>query len=262
MATHLKSLAKKVDLNEGHVKAAQVYNARVASLIFEWAKLQDREQSMTEEVVKLKSDLRHTSSARVRAEGREDEARNSLRATEVELREIRDGLQAVQNDMLEARDGLQSAQSELLMIRDELFTSQSKLRRSREELCVAKDELRNKKALLDGARCEASKAISSVEHLTKECHGLRGDLHRQETLIVQREEVIERLRDEACTQWASRWLAFQKKATNAYLSLDFNFDIPSDEETEESLSADYSGEPDTPAEVQSLSSPSAPTSNV
>ena len=32
---------------------------------------------MTEEAVKLKSYLRHTSSARVRAEGIEDEARNS-----------------------------------------------------------------------------------------------------------------------------------------------------------------------------------------
>ena len=101
-----------------------------------------------------------------------------------------------------------------------------------------------------------------MERLTEECHGLRGDLHRQETLVVQRDEVIVRLRDEACTQWASRWLAFQRKATNAYPGLDFNFDIPSDEEAEESLSADYSGEPDTLAEAHSPSSPSAPASNV
>ena len=60
MATHLKSLAKKTDLNESHVKAARVYKARVASLTSELAKLQDRVQSMTEEAVKLKSDLRHT----------------------------------------------------------------------------------------------------------------------------------------------------------------------------------------------------------
>ena len=49
---------------------------------------------MTEETVKLKYDLKHTSSARARAEGREDEARNSLRAAEDELREVRDELQA------------------------------------------------------------------------------------------------------------------------------------------------------------------------
>ena len=148
------------------------------------------------------------------------------------------------------------------MIQDKLFTSQSELRGSREELRVAKDELRNKTALLDGARREAAEAVSSTERLTEECHGLRGDLHRQETLVFQRDEVIARLRDEACTQWASGWLAFQKKAANAYLCLDFKFDIPSDEKAEESLSADYSGEPDTPAEVQFPSSPSAPTSNV
>ena len=84
MATHLKSLAKKANLNEGHVKAARVYKARVASLISERAKLGDQVQSMTEEAVRLKSDLRHTLSARARADGREDEARNSLRAVEVE----------------------------------------------------------------------------------------------------------------------------------------------------------------------------------
>ena len=74
------------------------------------------------------------------------------------------------------------------MVRDELFTSQSELRGSREELRTARDEMRNKTTLLDGARREASEAVSSVEFLTEECHGLRGDLHRQETLVIQRDE--------------------------------------------------------------------------
>ena len=147
------------------------------------------------------------------------------------------------------------------MVRDELLTSQGELRGSKEELRVAKDELRDKTALLDGARREASEAIISTERLTEECRGLRGDLHQQVTLVAQRDEVIGRLRDEACTQWVSGWLAFQRKAANVYPGLDFNFDIPSDEETEESLSADYSGEPDTPAEAHSPSSPSAPPSD-
>ena len=131
-----------------------------------------------------------------------------------------------------------------------------------EELRAARDEPRNKTALLDGARREASKAISSVERLTKECHGLRGDLHRQETLVVLRDEVIASLRDEACTQWASGWLAFQRKAATAYPGLDLNFDIPSDEEAEESLFVDFFGEPDIPAEAHSPSSPFAPSSDV
>ena len=50
---------------------------------------------MTDEEVKLKSDLRHTLSERARAEGREEEARNSLKAVEVELREVRDGMQVL-----------------------------------------------------------------------------------------------------------------------------------------------------------------------
>ena len=141
------------------------------------------------------------------------------------------------------------------MVRDELLTSQSELRGSREELRAARDELLDKTALLDGARREASEAISSAERLIEECRGLRGDLHQQVTLVAQRDKVIGRLRDEACTQWASGWLAFQRKDANVYPGLDFNFDIPSDEEAEESLSADYSGEPDTPAEAHSPSSP-------
>ena len=127
---------------------------------------------------------------------------------------------------------------------------------------AARDELRNKAALLDGVRREASEAASLVERLIKECHGLRGDLQRQETLVVQRDEAIASLRDEACTQWASGWLAFQRKAANAYSGMDLSFDIPSDEEAEESFSADCFGEPNTPAEARSPSSPYAPFSDI
>ena len=147
------------------------------------------------------------------------------------------------------------------MVKDELLTSQSELRGSQEELRAARDELHDKTALLDGARREASEAISSAECLTDECRGLRGDLHQQVILVAQRDKVIGRLRGEACTQWASRWLAFQRKADNVYPSLDFKFDIPSDEEAKESLSADYSGELDAPVEAHSPSSSSAPSSD-
>ena len=92
MATHLKSLAKKAKLDEGDAKAARVYKARVASLTSERAELRDQVQRMTEEAVKFKFDLKHTTSARAWSESREDEARNSLRATEGELREVRDEL--------------------------------------------------------------------------------------------------------------------------------------------------------------------------
>ena len=72
MATHLKGLARKAKLNEGHSKAARVYKARVASLTSEWTEMRDRVQRMTEEAERLKYDLKHTMLARARAEGRED----------------------------------------------------------------------------------------------------------------------------------------------------------------------------------------------
>ena len=73
-------------------EAARVYKARVASLTSERTELQDRVQRMTEEAERLKSDLKHTMSARARAEGREDEVQNSLTMAEGELREVRDEL--------------------------------------------------------------------------------------------------------------------------------------------------------------------------
>ena len=178
---------------------------------------------------------------------------------EGELQEVKDGLQVAQDDLLVARDGLQAAQIDLHVVRDELQSSQNELWVTREELCAARDELRNKAVLLDRARREASEVVSSIKRLSEECHGLQGDLQRQETLVVQRDGAIVSLRDEACTQWPSGWLAFQMRVANVYLGLDLNLDIPSDEEAEESFSADCSGEPTTPAEARSLSSPSAPT---
>ena len=256
MATHLKSLAKRARSNEGHVKTAIVYKARVSTLVSKRAELRSQVQNMTEEVVKLKSDLKHTMSARARAESREEKARGSLKVAEVELQEVKDGLQVARDDLLEARNGLQATQTELQAVRDELQSSQNELQGTREELCAARDKLRNKAALLHVARRKVSVAASSVERLTEECHGLRGDLQRQETLVVHKDGAIVSLKDEVCTQWASGWLAFQKKAASAYPNLDFNFDIPSDDEAEGSFSPDYSREPNPPVDARSPSSPS------
>ena len=258
VATHLKGLAKNAKLNERHVKAARVFKAKVASLTSERIELQERVQRMTEEVEKLKSDLKHTMSARARAKSREDEVRNSLTVVEGELREVPGELRIVQNDMAKTRDGLQSTQYELQIVRDELITSRGELWESKEELRAANGELRDKVALLDGARREASKAIILKERLNEDCRGLRGDLHQQISLVAQRDEVIGRLRNQASAQWASRWFAFQQKAANVYPGLDFDFDLPSDEEAEESFSANYSQEPGTPAEAHSPSLPFVP----
>ena len=73
------------------------------------------------------------------------------------------------------------------MVRDELITTRGELRESKEELRAANGELRDKVALLDGARREAFEAVISTERLNEECHGLRGDLHQQISLVTQRD---------------------------------------------------------------------------
>ena len=57
---------------------------------------------------------------------------------------------------------------------------------------------------LDRVRQEALEVGNSVERLTEELGKLRMDLERQEALASWRGEVISELRDEACTEWASR----------------------------------------------------------
>ena len=198
VATHLKGLADKAKLNEKHVKIARIYKAKAASLTSERIELQERAQRMTEEVERLKSDLKHTTLARAWAESREDEVRSSLTAIEGELRKIRGDLQAAQSDLIENRDGLKTAQYELQMVRDEFITSRGELRESGEELRAANGDLNDKitqleasrrgaseaRALLEVARREASEAVNSVERLNEECRGLRGDLHQQVTLVT------------------------------------------------------------------------------
>ena len=185
VATHLKGLATNDKINEGHAKAARAYKARVASLTSERAEQQGLVQRMTEEAVKIKSDMKHTTSAHTRAEGREEEARNSLRVVEGELWEVWGQLRAAQNDLMEARGGLQSVQYELQMVRDELLTSQGELRESIEELHAIKDDLRDKTTLLDEARREVKEEVSSMERLNEECHGFRGEIHQQTTFVAQ-----------------------------------------------------------------------------
>ena len=53
-------------------------------------------------------------------------------------------------------------------------------------------------------------------------------------MVSQKEGVISELRDEACTLWSSRWLAFSRKASKVFPGLSFNFPIPTEDEVGES----------------------------
>ena len=110
--------------------------------------------------------------------------------------------------------------------------------------------------LLETARHESSEAVDLSGWLSEECRGLRTELHQRDDMVVQRDKVIRQLQDQAGAQWASGWLAFQQKAARAYPDLDFDFDLPSDGEAEESFGTNESPEPSTHAEAPSRSSSS------
>ena len=145
-----------------------------------------------------KSDLKHTPTAKVRAEGREKKAVEDLR-----------------------------------VVQDELWVVKEEFQAARVELCT-------KAAALDQTCREVSEAESSVERLAKECNALCGDLQRREAMVNHRDGVISELRNEACTLWASEWLAFQGRAAKAFPGLDFNFIVPDpdEEKVEESVFED------------------------
>ena len=108
--------------------------------------------------------------------------------------------------------------------------------------------------MLDRVRQGALEVGNSMERLTEELGKLQMDLERQEYLASRRGEVIAELRDEACTQWAFGWLAFQPRASRAFLDLEFNIHL-SDEEVEGSASE---AEVDTCVEVLSRALDRAP----
>ena len=141
------------------------------------------------------------------------------------------------------------------MVREELITSRGD---KVTQLEAARREASEAKVLLETARRESSEAANLAERLHEECRGLRADLHQRVSLVAQRDEVIRQLRDQASAQWDSGWLAFQQKAIHEYSYLNFNFDLPSDEEAEESFSTNYSQELGTPIEAHSPSSSSVP----
>ena len=60
-------------------------------------------------------------------------------------------------------------------------------------------------------------------------------------MVSQKEGVIDELRDEACTLWASEWLSFWWKAFKVFPGLSFNFPVPAEDEVGESDSDEEDG---------------------
>ena len=99
MAISFKGLAKRASLTEGSAKEAKSYKAKVASLTSERAGLRAQIKDLNEELVKHRSDLKHASTAKVRAEDKEKKARKDMKVVEDELRLLREELQAFKGDI-------------------------------------------------------------------------------------------------------------------------------------------------------------------
>ena len=110
----MKGLARRASLTEGFAKAAKSYKAKVASLTSERANLQVWIRELTEELVKHRSDLKHSFSVRAWAEDKEKEARRDAKVVEDKLRLAREELQAVRGDLWAKMAALERACQEAL----------------------------------------------------------------------------------------------------------------------------------------------------
>ena len=83
-------LARRARSAESSAKAARAYKGKVASLTSKRAELRAHIQSLTDDVWGYKSDLKHTSTAKARAEDREKKAIEGQRVVEDELRVVKE----------------------------------------------------------------------------------------------------------------------------------------------------------------------------
>ena len=112
MATYTKSLARRACSAESSAKAAKEYKAKVASLNSNRAELLARIQILIEDVVKHKSDLKHTSTTKARAEDREKKAIEGLRVVKDELQMVKEEFQASREELCTKAAALDRARRE------------------------------------------------------------------------------------------------------------------------------------------------------
>ena len=112
MAPYIKDLARRASLAESFAKEARAYKAKVVSLTSERAELRARIQSLTDDVLGYKSDLKHTSTTKARAEDREKKAIEGLRFVEDELRVVKEEFQATREELCTKAVALDRARRE------------------------------------------------------------------------------------------------------------------------------------------------------
>ena len=164
---------------------------------------------------------------------------------QAQIRELTEELVKHRFDLKHASMARARAEDKEKEARKEAKVAKDELRLAREELQAVNGDLWAKMAALERARQEALEAGNSVECLTEELDKLRMNLARHEALASRRGEVRAELKDEAYTQWASWWLAFQRQASRDFPYLELNIQL-SDEEVEGSA---FEVEVDAGAEV-------------
>ena len=110
--------------------------AKVASLTSERAELRARIQSLTDDVLGYKSDLKHISTAKARAEDMEKRAIKGLRSVENELRVVKEEFHATREELYteamaldRAHRGASEAESSVARLAEECSTLRGDLHR-------------------------------------------------------------------------------------------------------------------------------------
>ena len=112
MDTYTKSLARRANSIESSAKVTKAYKAKVALLTSERAELRARIKSLIEDVVEHKCDLKHTSTAKARAEDREKKAIEGLRVVKDELRVVKKEFQVAREELCTKAAALDRARQE------------------------------------------------------------------------------------------------------------------------------------------------------
>ena len=123
---------------------------------------------------------------------------------QAQIRELTEELVKHRFDLKHASMARARAEDKEKEARKDAKVAEDELQLVREELQAVNGNPWAKMAALEQASKEALEAGNSMECLTEELGRLRMDLTRQEALASWRGKVIAELKDEACTQWASR----------------------------------------------------------
>ena len=140
-ATYIKDLARRASSTESFAEAARAYKAKVAFLTSERAELRARIQSLTDDVLGYKSNLKHTSTAKARVEDREKKAIEGLRFVENDLRAVKEEFQAAREDLCTKVAALDRA-------RREAFEAESSVERLAEECNALHRDLQRREAMI------------------------------------------------------------------------------------------------------------------